>query len=76
MSASSGPDSGGVVHIAFVSLTHNMGVGGFCKSTTAKRLYAGDLKGACDAGKWWNKAGGRTVRGLVNRRAAEHELRL
>ncbi|MBD1544887.1 lysozyme [Roseibium aggregatum] len=61
-------------YIAFVSLTYNVGVGAFCRSTAARRLNAGDVRGACDAATWFNKAGGRKVRGLVNRRAAEHAL--
>lgn len=61
-------------YIAFVSLTYNIGVGAFCRSTAARRLNAGDVRGACDAATWFNKAGGRKVRGLVNRRAAEHDL--
>ncbi len=61
-------------YIAFVSLTCNVGVGAFCRSTAARRLNAGDVRGACDAETWFNKAGGRKVRGLVNRRAAEHDL--
>ncbi|MEI2386020.1 lysozyme [Breoghania sp. JC706] len=61
-------------YVAFVSLTYNIGVGAFCKSTTARRLNAGDVRGACESATWFNKAGGRRVPGLENRRAAEHEL--
>ncbi|MEE4012036.1 lysozyme [Roseibium sp. FZY0029] len=61
-------------YVAFVSLTYNIGVGGFCRSTARNRLDAGDVRGACNAAKWFNKAGDRTIRGLVNRRAAEHSL--
>lgn len=61
-------------YIAFVSLAYNVGVGAFCRSTTARRLNAGDVRGACEAAVWFNKAGGRRVKGLVNRRAAEHDL--
>lgn len=61
-------------YIAFVSLTYNIGIGAFCRSTARKRLDAGNLKGACDAATWFNRAGGRKVRGLVSRRAAEHGL--
>lgn len=64
----------GKSYIAFVSLTYNVGVGAFCKSTARKRLNAGNVKGACDAATWFNKAGGRKIPGLVNRRAAEHAL--
>jgi lysozyme len=61
-------------YIAFVSLTYNIGVSAFCRSTAARRLNAGDVRGACEAATWFNKAAGRRVRGLVNRRAAEHDL--
>jgi len=61
-------------YIAFVSLTYNIGVGAFCRSTARKRLDAGDLKGACDAGTWFKRADGRVIPGLVNRRVAEHRL--
>ncbi|MEM9635156.1 MAG: lysozyme [Pseudomonadota bacterium] len=64
----------GKSYVAFVSLTYNIGVGAFCRSTARKRLNRGDIRGACNAAKWFNKAGGRTVKGLVNRRAAEHRL--
>jgi len=61
-------------YVAFVSLTYNIGVGAFCRSTARKRLDRRDVRGACDAATWFNKAGGRKIRGLVNRRAAEHKL--
>lgn len=61
-------------YVAFVSVTYNIGVGGFCGSSMARRVNAGDLRGACEALMMWNKAGGKTVRGLTNRRAAEREL--
>ena len=61
-------------YVAFVSLTYNIGVGAFCRSTAARRLNAGDVRGACDAATWFKKAGGRTIPGLVNRRSAEHAL--
>jgi lysozyme len=61
-------------YVAFVSLTYNIGVTAFCRSTARRRLDLGDLKGACDAAAWFNKAGGRTLRGLINRRRAEHRL--
>lgn len=61
-------------YVAFVSLTYNIGVGGFCKSSIARYANAGDLRKACDAIKLYNRAGGRVVRGLVNRRADEHKL--
>lgn len=59
---------------AFTSLAFNVGISGAGKSTATRRLNAGQLPGACTAITWWNKAGGRVVRGLVNRRTEEYEL--
>lgn len=59
---------------AFISAAYNIGVGAFCGSSMSKRAKAGDLPGACDALTMWNKAGGKVVKGLVNRRAAERAL--
>ncbi len=60
--------------VAFTSLAYNVGVSGAGKSTATRRLNAGNIAGACEALGWWNKAGGRVVRGLVNRRAEETTL--
>lgn len=57
--------------VAFTSLAYNVGVTGAGKSTATRRLNAGNIAGACEALTWWNKAGGRVIRGLVNRRADE-----
>ena len=62
------------VEIAFTSLAFNAGVGAFCGSTALKRYNAGDDTGACDALNMWVRAGGKVVKGLVNRRAAESAL--
>lgn len=59
---------------AFVSLAWNAGIAAIGKSTATRRLNAGDIAGGCQALTWWNKAGGRVVRGLVNRRADEYRL--
>lgn len=56
---------------AFVSLSYNIGPTAFCGSTLVRKLNAGDYAGACAEIDRWNKAGGRVVQGLVNRRAAE-----
>ncbi|KZL17705.1 Lysozyme RrrD [Pseudovibrio axinellae] len=61
-------------YVALVSLTYNIGSGAFCRSTAAKRLNKGDLAGACEAATWYNRAGGKKVKGLVNRRSAEYKL--
>lgn len=59
---------------AFISAAYNIGSSAFCGSSMARKAKAGDLKGACDSLLLWVKAGGKTVRGLVNRRAAERAL--
>lgn len=56
---------------AFTSLAYNVGIAGAGKSTATRRLNAGNVAGACQAIGWWNRAGGRVVRGLVNRRTEE-----
>lgn len=59
---------------AYVSLAWNVGIHGAGKSTATRRLNAGNIAGGCQALTWWNRAGGRVVRGLVNRRADEYRL--
>jgi lysozyme len=59
---------------ASISLAYNIGTSGFCKSTAARLMNAGDWKGGCLAIARFNKAGGRVIQGLVNRRADEVRL--
>lgn len=61
---------------AFVSLSYNIGSAATCRSTAARRVRAGDVRGACDAFGRWVKAGRplRTLRGLLRRRAKEREI--
>lgn len=61
-------------YVAFLSLSYNIGTGAFCKSTVARRANAGDIKGACNAIPAWNRAGGKVVKGLTNRRAEEQKI--
>lgn len=61
-------------YVAFLSLSYNIGTGAFCRSTVAKRINAGDIKGACNGIPAWNRAGGKVVQGLVNRRAEEKRI--
>ena len=61
-------------YLSFLSLTYNIGTGGFCKSSVRKLANAGDLPAACHAILKWNKAGGRVLKGLVTRRASEKKL--
>ncbi|MCJ8053914.1 lysozyme [Shinella curvata] len=58
---------------ALVSLAFNIGVGAFSKSTLVKKLNAGDRAGAADQFLVWNKAGGKTLKGLTTRRQAERK---
>lgn len=58
---------------AWVKFTYNVGEGAFCKSTAARKLNAGDYKGACLEMLKWDKVAGRTVRGLTIRRQAEYQ---
>jgi GH24 family phage-related lysozyme (muramidase) len=59
---------------AFTSLAYNVGVSAAGGSTATRRLNNGNVPGACTAIGWWNRAGDRVVRGLVNRRAEEVAL--
>lgn len=59
---------------AMVSLCFNVGPGNFLKSSVLTRFNAGDMQGAADAFLMWNKAGGKVLQGLVNRREAERKL--
>lgn len=59
---------------ALVSLVFNIGSGAFKKSTLLKKLNAGDYDGASEQFLVWVKAGGQTLKGLVNRREQERAL--
>jgi len=61
-------------YVAFVSLTYNIGTGGFCRSSLPYMINSGNIRGACNALPAFNRAGGKVVQGLVNRRAAEQRL--
>lgn len=61
-------------YIAFISLTYNIGTGGFCDGTMPKLINAGKLKEACTFLLNYNKAGGKVVRGLVKRREKEKQF--
>jgi lysozyme len=56
---------------AMVSLAFNIGRAAFLNSTLLRLFNAGDKAGAAAQFDRWVKAGGVTVLGLVNRRAAE-----
>lgn len=59
---------------AYLSFTYNVGIGNFRSSTLLKKLNQGDYAGACSQLKRWVYAGGRKVKGLVNRREAEYRM--
>jgi lysozyme len=56
---------------AATSLAYNIGIRAYNGSTVARRFSAGDYRGACNAILAWNRAGGRVVQGLSNRRQYE-----
>lgn len=61
-------------YVAFLSLSYNIGTGAFCRSSIARAANQKDYKRACDNLLLYNKAGGRKVQGLVNRRNHERKI--
>jgi lysozyme len=59
---------------AFVSLTFNIGVSGFCRSSIPRKVALGQDAAACATISLFDKAGGHVVKGLTIRRAAERRL--
>ena len=59
---------------AIISLTYNIGVNGFKRSSVLRLLKQGDKQNAADAFLLWNMAGGKVLRGLVKRREKERKL--
>lgn len=59
---------------ALVSFVFNVGSGAFKKSTLLRKLNAGDYQSVPSEMKRWNKAGGKVVKGLINRRNKEIKL--
>lgn len=59
---------------AAVSLAYNVGTGGYCTSTPRRMFNAYLYDNGCNALLKWNKAGGRVVQGLVNRRNHERKI--
>lgn len=55
-------------------LAYNIGGSAYCRSTVARRFNAGAIRSACDAFRMWRMAGGRVIRGLVNRREFERAI--
>ncbi|MEZ6133398.1 MAG: DUF2272 domain-containing protein [Pirellulaceae bacterium] len=59
---------------ALVSFCYNIGSGAFKGSTLLKKLNNGEYDKVPEELKKWNKAGGKVLKGLVNRRKKEAEL--
>lgn len=59
---------------AFLDLSHNIGIAGFCASRPAREARAGQLAQACRDLQLYVYAGGKKLPGLVTRRAAERAL--
>ena len=60
--------------LAASSLAYNIGPRAYRRSTVAKRFSQGRWRAACDAFLMWNRAGGRVVRGLTERRQKERAI--
>jgi lysozyme len=62
---------------ALTSLAYNIGFGAFKRSTLLRLLNAGATKQeVANQILRWNKAGGKEIQGLTNRRKAEYNLYL
>jgi lysozyme len=59
---------------ALVAFVFNVGVGAFTQSTLLKKLNAEQFDAAADEFLRWNKSGGKALKGLARRRAAERAL--
>jgi lysozyme len=59
---------------AMVSLSFNIGIGAFEKSSVLRQHLAGDHRAAAEAFGMWVKAKGKTLPGLQRRRAREADL--
>jgi lysozyme len=59
---------------ALVAFAFNIGLRALERSTLARKLKAGDIKGASEQFLRWTKAGGKELKGLVRRRIAERDL--
>lgn len=59
---------------ALTAWAYNIGTGAACGSTLVKLLNQGKYIAACNQLLRWDRAGGRVVKGLTNRRKAEREL--
>lgn len=60
--------------VSLWSFIYNVGSGNFASSTLLKLINAGQFCAASKQFKRWDKGGGRVLRGLTKRRAAEADL--
>lgn len=60
--------------VALVSWTYNVGTGAACKSTLVTLMNEGKYEAACHQLPRWNRAMGKVVNGLTNRRNKERDL--
>ena len=59
---------------ALVSFSFNLGLGSLQSSTLRMKYNRGDTAGTAEEFLKWNKAGGKTLKGLTRRREAERLL--
>lgn len=59
---------------AIACLAYNIGAAAFASSTLVRLFNAGDVQLAADQFLRWDKAGGKSIKGLRRRRAAERAL--
>lgn len=62
------------VRAVAVSLAHNVGWPTYCRSTMRRQINAGQIRASCTSLTLFNRAGGRVVSGLVDRRAREKAI--
>lgn len=62
------------VYVSDLSLTFNIGIGNFCKSTVRRLQNDGKVRESCGAFMSWVYAGGKVIPGLIKRRQQEREL--
>lgn len=60
--------------VAATMLAYNIGIGAYRRSSVSRYFRAGQWRKACDSFLLWNRAGGKEVRGLTNRRRFERNI--
>lgn len=68
------PTLSGPQLVAATSLSYNIGLSAYQRSTVAREFNAGHTRKACDAFLRFSYAGGRQVAGLLKRRQQEREI--